>query len=477
MKRIRARKNVGGGVDRISQLPEPIIHRIMSRLSPKEVVRTSVLSRTWYHFKASYPVLKFNEMHFGDEEHHTNLDKFRQVIYNSLNHFCRNKLALVAFHIDIFSPSLSSDLDSWIRLALENKVKSLHLCVRTESILSVPPTKLSILPQPLFSSKTLTNIKLTMCCLKQPLSIFSSIRKLSLVNCRLKEPIFLKNDDCSFLEHLVLKYCYGFKSVHISNLRRLRTVDVSYCFFSFELVVASQSIQTMYIYARALSKPWSIINIDGCHHLKFLYLQSGTITDKELQSLLSKLTLIEELYLYHCQQLETIYISNPCLKTLLFVCLFHSPLRIIEIAAPSLKNFMYMADSRVCRIKVTGCCNLKTLVLKKYMGPETTFHDLLSKCPLLENLWMVQCAELERLELLNPRLKRLHLVTCSKLNSVKVDSPNLFEFCCTGLKATTIPGVGGARSEYERSSHWYYRLKEVLVHSVGLDFDNLTDLF
>ncbi|GKU92325.1 hypothetical protein SLEP1_g6068 [Rubroshorea leprosula] len=45
----RRRKNVVG-VDRISNLPESIIHRIMSLLSPKEVVGTTVLSKKWYHF-------------------------------------------------------------------------------------------------------------------------------------------------------------------------------------------------------------------------------------------------------------------------------------------------------------------------------------------------------------------------------------------------------------------------------------------
>ncbi|GLT47451.1 hypothetical protein SLA2020_211490 [Shorea laevis] len=59
----RRRKNVGG-VDRFSNLPESIIHRIMSLLSPEEVVGTTVLSKKWYHFKASYPVLKFKEIKF-----------------------------------------------------------------------------------------------------------------------------------------------------------------------------------------------------------------------------------------------------------------------------------------------------------------------------------------------------------------------------------------------------------------------------
>ncbi|GKV18819.1 hypothetical protein SLEP1_g29151 [Rubroshorea leprosula] len=281
-------------------------------------------------------------------------------------------------------------------------------------------------------------------CFGAALTHIQSIWKLSLVFYHKKGSIFLKNDDCPSLEHLVLKSCLGVKSFHISNLRHLHILNVSFGCYSFELVVASQSIQTLYIYA--MSKPWSIINIDGCRHLKLLYLLSMTITDKELHSLLSKLTLIEELYLNYCHHLKTIKISNPCLKTVIFVCAVSSHLHILEIAAPSLENFMFLADSRVCRINVTGCCNLKTLVLKKHMGPEATFHDLFFKCPSLENLWLVQCTELQRLQLLNPRLKRVHVVRCCKLNAVKVDSPNLFEFSCTSLEAPRITVVGAMKA-------------------------------
>ncbi|KAJ0007230.1 hypothetical protein Pint_29717 [Pistacia integerrima] len=51
-------------MDRISELPTFIIHIILSCLWPKEVARTSILSKKWYYLRASFPVLEFDQNHF-----------------------------------------------------------------------------------------------------------------------------------------------------------------------------------------------------------------------------------------------------------------------------------------------------------------------------------------------------------------------------------------------------------------------------
>ena len=63
--------NVNEGIDakdRISKLPEFIIHHILSFLPTKAVVKTSLLSKRWNGFTSSYPVLDFNEDYFQDKE-------------------------------------------------------------------------------------------------------------------------------------------------------------------------------------------------------------------------------------------------------------------------------------------------------------------------------------------------------------------------------------------------------------------------
>ncbi|CAI0389408.1 unnamed protein product, partial [Linum tenue] len=51
--------------DRISQLPDEIIHKILARVEPsKEDAKTSVLSQRWADLWQSYPVLEFHDTQF-----------------------------------------------------------------------------------------------------------------------------------------------------------------------------------------------------------------------------------------------------------------------------------------------------------------------------------------------------------------------------------------------------------------------------
>ncbi|GLU14044.1 hypothetical protein SLE2022_306360 [Rubroshorea leprosula] len=80
--------------------------------------------------------------------------------------------------------------------------------------------------------------------------------------------------------------------------------------------------------------PWFVINIDGCNHLKFLHLRSEERSDTDFNSLLLKLPLLEELYLFFCETLKTIKILNPRIKTVEIRLEPECNLELIEILAP-----------------------------------------------------------------------------------------------------------------------------------------------
>ncbi|CAL1353619.1 unnamed protein product [Linum trigynum] len=56
-------------VDRISKLPDEIIHRILARVeSQKEAAKASVLSQRWSKLWQSYPILDFDNIQFDSTQ-------------------------------------------------------------------------------------------------------------------------------------------------------------------------------------------------------------------------------------------------------------------------------------------------------------------------------------------------------------------------------------------------------------------------
>ncbi|GLT56832.1 hypothetical protein SLA2020_298480 [Shorea laevis] len=476
MRRARKKKNIK--VDRISELPECIVHDILSYLPIEDVVQTTILSKRWYSMNKNYPVLCFDFDYFiknlkekfpeGSSDFRKALKTHRKHVYKSLRRFSRKKVLLRAFCVRNFSvtyPELHSHLDSWITLGLENCLQKLELVLRFY------PPSFYTLPLPVFASKSLTSLELSSCFLDQPLTLFTSLRNLNLSWCLLNGPIILKDADCPLLENLTLDSCEGFNRVYINNLPRLHTVDFyEACYTSVVKVkISSQSIQNVSITANSLARDWVKINIDACDHLKFLLLRCEGLEQKKFHSLISKLPLLEELYIFNCQQLRAIKISSPRIKTLL-VCPRHNDtcLKTIEIAAPRLENFIFISErerEKPCVIKVADCCvSLKTLVLRCEVITDKMFHKLISKCHLLENLWIFACNKLQRIEILNPQLKRLHIVKCPKLQAVEVGSRNLWELFCGGSK----------EPEFSVADHLYKTDGLRFVHEVDLDFDFLS---
>ncbi|CAN1754161.1 F-box/FBD/LRR-repeat protein At1g51370 [Linum perenne] len=61
MKRARLSGGQSREADRISELPDEIIHEILERLQcPEEVAKSTLLSRRWVHIWRSYPIIEFH---------------------------------------------------------------------------------------------------------------------------------------------------------------------------------------------------------------------------------------------------------------------------------------------------------------------------------------------------------------------------------------------------------------------------------
>ncbi|KAI3469407.1 hypothetical protein Pfo_026070 [Paulownia fortunei] len=138
--------------DRLSELPDSLILLILSFLPMRYVVRTTLLSKRWKDLWTTVPCLDFS-----DEEN--DLDRFQNFVNRALILWKGTKI--LKCNIDFsFGPSLNSDLDLWVRVAIENEVEELSISLQCEGDTGYWA------PQRLYSC--------------------SSIRKLSLLGCNLK---------------------------------------------------------------------------------------------------------------------------------------------------------------------------------------------------------------------------------------------------------------------------------------------------
>ncbi|KAF5765318.1 putative leucine-rich repeat domain superfamily, F-box-like domain superfamily [Helianthus annuus] len=123
-------------MDLISQLPESIVHRILSFLvplhtPPADFVRVSVLSKTWFHLTASYPHLDFTIRNFT----HVSRESFFKYIEYTTSRFCHQNLTAYTLRL-ITDLRESAELDivnRCLELLLQNGVYDLVIGVANSS--------------------------------------------------------------------------------------------------------------------------------------------------------------------------------------------------------------------------------------------------------------------------------------------------------------------------------------------------------
>ncbi|XP_070662308.1 F-box/FBD/LRR-repeat protein At1g13570-like [Malus domestica] len=203
-------------LDRISNLPSNVVENILSRLSIKEAVRTSVLSSNWRYKTAMLPHLVFDDRCYSNKNLTTFENIVNQVLLLHIGPINTFKLS----HRDHLA---TSDIDRWILHLSRNSIKELIL-----DIWKGDPYKV---PSCLFSCQDLVHLELYNCLLKPPSTFkgFKSLKSLDIRLITLAPDVFDKMIVCSpLLEKLTVVYIDGLTRLKIGapNLQYLK-VNVS----------------------------------------------------------------------------------------------------------------------------------------------------------------------------------------------------------------------------------------------------------
>ncbi|KAK7293113.1 hypothetical protein RJT34_15974 [Clitoria ternatea] len=138
--------------DRISHLPDAILCHILSFLTTKTAVQTSILSRRWNPLWRSVPTLDFDDSFYA-YNFNTNKETYSRFVH-SVHHFLRSRDSdhpIHTFRLRCWSSHCdATDVSDWVSNATRRRVE--HLDLHLPHPIHMPPTVLTC--------KTLTVLKL-----------------------------------------------------------------------------------------------------------------------------------------------------------------------------------------------------------------------------------------------------------------------------------------------------------------------------
>lgn len=333
-------------VDRISDLPDHIVHHIFGLLHcPKDVARTNILSKRWKSIFDSFLTFDFDERYFrvhrGRGKHNrikareVQKKNFKNCIEKSLAARLEPKSCIHKFrlYVNNLNDKLASCMDRWLSAAVDKNVKELEIHVNVKK-------KQYLLPDVVLMSETITSLKLSGC-----LSLFGftdaklcNLRELSMKKTLVTETIIRKVEhSCPLIEDLRVIHCRGPVCLRITALVKLRRVEVHECDMLSSVEIEASNLETFWYHGQN-NQPCKF-NLTGCQNLKHLTLNAGEMTDEMFQNCISKFPLLEKLFLKECNSLDKITIISGKLKSLaLMQCMM---LQEANINTPSLFSFEY----------------------------------------------------------------------------------------------------------------------------------------
>ncbi|KAK9727308.1 hypothetical protein RND81_05G272800 [Saponaria officinalis] len=220
-------------LDRITQLPEPLIFDILSRLPFEDYARASILSKTWKSLCNSYPLLYFDHNLFAQQYLASNKNGSGEADINQIRdmfladedyQLSVRQLDLpfrkIAFLVALNDSEYFSRVDTWLELVKQIHVEDLCIVVQTADYLWENYvdccSALYEFPMSAMTSKGLRSVYIRGCKFRcetfvDPIdkrrASFSSLQQLYLSH------VFLDED---MLENLTL-YCQGIESLTLDT--------------------------------------------------------------------------------------------------------------------------------------------------------------------------------------------------------------------------------------------------------------------
>ncbi|CAN1845514.1 hypothetical protein LINPERHAP1_LOCUS37868 [Linum perenne] len=360
-------------VDRISELPDEIIHQILVRLGARSgsrrldlqpykfAARTSILSRRWLQLWRSYPVVEIND----DDHKRKDLKSFAVSTSKRLLHDRQLPLLLDSFSIRLFrmdnrqaihqllsSASILSPTDGSSRSPLKVVLKKNDFdadLFERDMFMNLGRTKILHLEG--FNLTRFPNFNTHLC----------NLHELHLINVRVSQQIFpsiLKN--ARGLEKLSLRSITGMSSLDINASDFPSLISLSFAEFKGQQQLLISSAPLLQSFSFCLyGKSLTVVSSSSAPNLKKLELKlEGDNSRREVEDLISKFPALESLDLdvtsFLCSTSTAVLkISSHTLLKLTLTQMIWKIVQ-IEIDAPNLETLYIQTDSPPTNLNVVN---------------------------------------------------------------------------------------------------------------------------
>ncbi|EXB55878.1 F-box/LRR-repeat protein 13 [Morus notabilis] len=157
-------RNTSAALDRISRLPDPVIHRILSFIPTIDVVRMSLLSKRWRRMWYSVPSLEFSDADITHSAFHSR-KRFCNFVDKCLKHreasmrYISDSF-ITRFKLDIEYYGGRSALDNWLSFVIRSNVEEFDLRAKPKFEWSYISDSFYCLPEAVLSAGSLNVLKL-----------------------------------------------------------------------------------------------------------------------------------------------------------------------------------------------------------------------------------------------------------------------------------------------------------------------------
>ncbi|KAL4584388.1 hypothetical protein LXL04_008988 [Taraxacum kok-saghyz] len=341
-------------LDLISNLPDSILHHILSFIPTKEVVKTSILCTRWKNLSTSVPNIDFDDgsMYVARK---AEVPSFIKFVENVLK--LRDASNMEKFRLSCSICNNASKIQSWISYAIMHNVHELDL-----SLFGEDPF---VIPDSMFASTSLVSLKIRMdCVIELPSHIsFPSLKTLHLSSVRFPHDDFTEKliSGCPVLEELSILDC---DLVNMSNI-----------------VISSSTLKSLTIHDQSSFDDLDENDPSGCN----INIDASNLTYFEYTGYLTNEILLNDPFsiVNACIEIPTLddqvaFRAVNLLKQLQYVASLSVSNHIMEA--------IIFADNEVYLYPVFQ--NLSDLVLTMKSGdyPFGGLMDLLYFCPTLQSI-------------------------------------------------------------------------------------------